>query len=95
MILTLLLATEHTSGLNTDWYGILLQAGPVGLFLLLFILRKIRTDGEVREKDAQIERLQKALDARIEHYEKEVIPAMLEANRVGGEMVAYLNKHRD
>lgn len=71
-----------------------LNLGVIVVVLALAYTRKVRFEGEVKEKDAQIERLQVACDRYIEHYQKEVLPALIDVTKISGEIVGYLNKHQ-
>lgn len=75
--------------------SILTQGGVIGAFLLLFLLGKIRREGEIKEKDIEIAALKATVKEYIEHYQKEVLPALIEVTKVSGEIVSYLNKRRD
>lgn len=84
---------DPTLGSELGLFGPLLNFGVIGIVLIAMFLRKIRTEGEVREKDKEIERLQGALDGYIKHYQEEVLPALIDVTRLSGDLVAYLNKH--
>jgi hypothetical protein len=75
--------------------SILTQGGIVGAFLLLFLFGKIRREDEVRQKDNEIAELKKSVKELTEHYQKELLPALIEATKVSGEYVLYLNKRRN
>lgn len=72
-----------------------LDLGFIALFAVLFFSRKVRSEGEVKEKDAEITELKAELREYIEHYQKEVLPALIDLTKVSGEIVAYLNKRRN
>jgi hypothetical protein len=78
-----------------QFYGIIAQSGMVGIFLLLFILGKLRREGEIKDKEAEIAELKATLKEYTGHYQDDVVPALISVTRVAGELVAYLNKHRD
>lgn len=69
--------------------------GIVVIFLVLFFSGKVRREGEVRERDQEIKELKETLKEYTEHYQKEVLPALIEVTKVSGEIVAYLNKRRN
>lgn len=68
--------------------------GVIVLFFILFAIGKFRRESEVVEKDKEIAELKTALNKHIEHYQKEVLPALIEVTRVSGEVVTYLNNRR-
>lgn len=72
-----------------------LDFGLLAVVLGLAYTRKIRFEGEVQEKDKQIAELKDSLNKYIEHYQREVLPALLDATKVSGEVVAVLNRNRD
>lgn len=78
---------------------ILTNGGIVGVFLLLFIFGKIRREDELKdlkaEKDKEIAELKASLKDYTSHYQDDVVPALIDVTKVAGELVAYLNKHRD
>lgn len=78
-----------------QYYGIIAQTGVVGVFLLLFLIGKIRREGEVKDKDKEILELKGTVKSYTDHYQDDVVPALIDVTRVAGELVAYLNKHRD
>lgn len=92
---------------NTKVIELAQQSGPLGefagyadlgivvVFLVLFFSGKVRREGEVKERDRDIEALKGTLKEYTEHYQKEVLPALIEVTRVSGEIVSYLNKRRD
>lgn len=80
---------------TTQIFDILSGFGPIGLFLFLFFMGKIRREGEIQEKDERIEKLESTIGQYIDHYQKEVLPALIEVTRVSGEVLAFLNKQRD
>lgn len=69
--------------------------GIVVIFLILFFSGKVRRENEVKERDVEIRELKDSLKGYVEHYQKEVLPALIEVTRVSGEIVTYLNKRRD
>lgn len=69
--------------------------GIVVVFLVLFFSGKVRREGEVKERDREIEELKNTIKDYTEHYQKEVLPALIEVTRVSGEVVTYLNKRRN
>lgn len=85
-------ATAHVPsfGVFADY----LNLGVIVVVLFLAYSRKVRFEGEVKEKDVEIKELKDALKEYTEHYQKEVLPALIEVTRVSGEVVAYLNKRR-
>lgn len=72
-----------------------LDLGFIVLFAFLFFSRKVRSEGEVKEKEKEIGELKTELREYIEHYQKEVLPALIELTKVSGEIVTYLNKRRN
>jgi hypothetical protein len=72
-----------------------LNLGFIVIVLGLAYTRKVRFEGEVIEKDDEIKELKQALKEYTEHYQKEVLPALIEVTKVSGEIVSYLNKRRD
>lgn len=74
---------------------VLTNGGIVGAFLLLFLFGKIRREDELKEKDKEITELKASLKDYTAHYQDDVVPALIDVTRVAGELVAYLNKHRD
>ena len=72
-----------------------LNLGVIVVVLFLAYTRKVRFEGEVKEKDAEIVALKEALKEYTEHYQKEVLPALIEVTKVSGEVVAFLNKRRN
>lgn len=72
-----------------------LNLGVIVVVLGLAYTRKVRFEGEVKEKDAEITELKSELREYIEHYQKEVLPALIELTKVSGEIVTYLNKRRN
>lgn len=72
-----------------------MNLGVIVVVLGLAYTRKVRFEGEVKEKDAQIEKLQGSLEKYIEHYQKEVLPALIDVTRLSGDLLAYLNRHTD
>ena len=93
-ILALAALAEGGIDLN-QIYGFIIQSGVVGAFLLLFLFGKIRREGEVLDVKAELAENRLVVKTLTEHYQKEVIPALIDTTRVAGELVAYLNKHRD
>ncbi len=69
--------------------------GIVVVFLVLFFSGKVRREQEVKERDSEIKELKDTLKQYTEHYQKEVLPALIEVTRVSGEIVTYLNKRRN
>lgn len=69
--------------------------GIVIVFLILFLSGKVRRENEVKERDVEINELKAILKEYTEHYQKEVLPALIEVTRVSGEIVSYLNKRRN
>lgn len=69
--------------------------GIVIIFLILALSGKLRRESEVKERDEEIKDLKETLKEYTEHYQKEVLPALIEVTRVSGEIVAFLNKRRN
>lgn len=69
--------------------------GVVMVILVLFFSGKIRRENEVKDREAEIKELKSSLEKQLEHYQQEVLPALIEVTRVSGEVVAYLNKRRN
>lgn len=65
------------------------------IVLALLFAGKLRREGEVKERDAEIKELKQTLKEYTEHYQKEVLPALIDVTRVSGEIVSYLNKRRN
>lgn len=84
--------SSHSPPLGS--FGDYLDLGFIVLFAFLFFSRKVRSEGEVKEKDEEIRELKETLKEYTEHYQKEVLPALIEVTRVSGEIVTYLNKRR-
>ena len=80
---------------SLDYFGPLVNLGAVGIFLVLFLLGKIRRADEVADKDEEIRELKLTIKEYIEHYQKDVLPALIDVTKVSGEVVTFLNKHRD
>lgn len=78
-----------------QYYAVIAQYGVVGVFLMLFLLGKVRREGEIKDKDKEIAELKASLKDYTAHYQDDVVPALIDVTRVAGELVAYLNKHRD
>lgn len=76
-------------------YTIIAQNGIAGAFLILFLLGQIRRGSEVEAMRKERDEERAANKEMVEHYQAEVIPNLINTTRVAGEMVAYLNKHRD
>jgi hypothetical protein len=72
-----------------------LNLGVIVVVLFLAYTRKVRFEGEVKEKDNEIVELKVTVKQYIEHYQKEVVPALIEVTRVSGELVGFLNRQRD
>lgn len=68
--------------------------GVIIVFLVLIFIGKLRRESEVKERDIRIEKLELQIEEYIEHYQKEVLPALIDVTKVSGEIVAYLNKRR-
>lgn len=71
-----------------------LNLGVIVIILAMAYTRRIRFEGEVKEKDQRIEKLEAALESQNEHYQKEVLPALIEVTRVSGGLFEYLNRQR-
>lgn len=84
-------ATQPSFGVFADY----LNLGVIVVVLVLAYTRKVRFEGEVKEKDGEIKELKDTLKQYTEHYQQEVLPALIEVTRVSGEIVSYLNKRRD
>lgn len=69
--------------------------GIVVIFLVLFFSGKVRRENEVKERDVEIKDLKETLKEYTEHYQKEVLPALIEVTKVSGEIVSYLNQRRN
>lgn len=96
MLTALYLAQE--SGANVPSFGVFadyLNLGVIVVVLVLAYTRKVRFEGEVKEKDQEIADLKESLKEYITHYQSEVLPALIDVTRVSGEIVSYLNKRRD
>lgn len=68
--------------------------GVIVLFFALFFFGKVRRESEVKERDDRIKKLEDQIDGYVEHYQKEVLPALIDVTKVSGEIVTYLNKRR-
>lgn len=68
--------------------------GVVIVFLVLIFVGKLRRESEVKERDARIAKLESTIEQYVEHYQKEVLPALIDVTKVSGEIVTYLNKRR-
>lgn len=90
----MLLLAQATSNPLGDFAGYA-DLGIVVIFLVLALSGKLRRESEVRERDEEIDELKTTLKEYTEHYQKEVLPALIEVTRVSGEIVSYLNKRRD
>lgn len=96
MLLAFVLAQNSSSGISAvDPFVPYLNLGVIVVVLALAFTRKIRFEGEVKEKDLQIKELKDSLNRYILHYQDEVLPALIEVTKVSGEIVTYLNKRRD
>lgn len=78
-------------GVFTDY----LNLGVIVVVLALLFVGKLRRESEVHDKEKEIMQLKDSLEKQLEHYQKEVLPALIEVTRVSGEVVAYLNKRRN
>lgn len=87
----ILAGTDVPLGVFSDY----LNLGVIVVVLFLAYTRKVRFEGEVKEKDAEIVELKGAVKQLTEHYQTEVLPALIEATKVSGEVVLYLNKRRN
>jgi hypothetical protein len=76
-------------------YGLILQSGLAGAFLILFLFGLIRRGSEVEAMRLERDQERAANKEMVDHYQTEVIPNLIKTTQVAGEMVAYLNKHRD
>jgi hypothetical protein len=80
---------------NTPSFGVFadyLNLGVIVVVLVLAYTRKVRFEGEVKEKEAEIAALKETLKEYTQHYQTEVLPALIEVTRVSGEVVSFLNK---
>lgn len=91
----LFLAQAATTGNPLGPFAAYADLGVVVIILVLFFSGKIRRENEVKERDAEIKDLKASLEKQLDHYQQEVLPALIEVTRVSGEVVAYLNKRRN
>lgn len=78
-------------GVFTDY----LNLGVIVVILALLYAGKLRREREVLDKEKEIVELKTTLKEYTEHYQKDVLPALIEVTKVSGEVVAYLNKRRN
>lgn len=88
----MLLAQATTNPLG--YFAGYADLGVVIIFLVLIFLGKLRRESEVQERDKRIESLESAIKEYTEHYQQEVLPALIDVTRVSGEIVSFLNKRR-
>ena len=85
-----------------DW----VQFGVMGLFVSLFVFDRVYSKGTVDRLStqhteaitrltSQLTRREAQLDRMIASYEDDVIPALIESNRVAGEMLRRAERERD
>lgn len=92
-----LLATGGEAATRAPAFGVFtdyLNLGFITVVLGLAYTRKVRFEGEVQEKDERIAKLEAAISMYTEHYQKEVLPALIDVTKLSGDLVAYLNKHQ-
>lgn len=94
MLLYLSLAAAAEGDFTTFPFVQYLNLGVIVVVLTLSYTRKIRFEGEVKEKDSRIEKLEAQLESQTKHYQEEVLPALIEVTRVSGGLVEYLNRQR-
>lgn len=98
MVIESIINLAQTTPTGSNPLGVLANYADLGVIVLffgLFYAGKFRRESEVKERDAEILELKQSLEKYIEHYQKEVLPALIEVTRVSAEYVAYLNRPRD
>lgn len=68
--------------------------GVFVVFFALLFIGKLRRESEVKERDIKIDKLEKTIEQYVEHYQSEVLPALIDVTRVSGEVVSLLNRRR-
>lgn len=86
-------ATDLTNPISA--FAAYADLGVIVVLLILIYSGKLRRESEVTEKDKEIAELKSTLKEYTEHYQKEVLPALIEVTKVSGEVVAFLNKRRN
>lgn len=98
MKIGILSQSTQGSGSDVPSFGVFadyLNLGVIVVVLFLAYTRKVRFEGEVKEKDERIEKLEKAIESLTDHYQKEVLPALIDVTKLSGDLVAFLNKHNN
>ena len=91
----MLLAQAASTGASPlSFFAEYIDLGFIVVFAALFFLGKIRREAEVVERDARIAKLEAAITEYTQHYQQEVLPALIDVTKVSGEVVAFLNKRR-
>ena len=74
-------AQESTSNPGAEIWDYLLQYGVLGVTFILFVTRKIRTEGEVKDRDEVIRQKDVIIEQYRQRYEQ-AIPLLAEAVRL-------------
>lgn len=85
---TAIFAAEAASD---GWIDTLLRGGPFALILLLIMLDKLGPHGERDRLRGENRALQAAIDRQNEAIRKDLLPAILEANRLQAEVIRALD----
>lgn len=87
---SLVIAATDTSQ-DPNWINYLLNGGPFAIVVLLLILDKLTTPGErdrLRAENAQLTTEVKTLN---ENIRNEIVPPLIEMNRLSSELVTLLS----
>lgn len=93
-MLTEYLAGSHSMSNPLGAFAPYADLGVIVLFFALFFVGKFRRESEVKERDERIKNLEATIEKYVEHYQDEVLPALIDATKVCGEVVQLLNKRR-
>jgi len=102
-MLSTVLAAESSSGVDINTLVPLLNVGFLGIIFVLlisknFIVTKYYAEEGFRQRDEEVERLRKELDAyksQVDELQdmarKEMVPAIVETNRLSAEYIRVLS----
>lgn len=85
------LAIEAPASTGTDWVSYLLNGGPFAIVLLLILLDKLGTHSERDRLRIENTALREKIDALQDEFRGDVIPPLLEQNRLMQEVIGVLD----